>query len=463
MRDTSLTGTDSFAARLLNSERWRIRLMVAALIVTLLGVFARRALGGAVMSVTTVFFPVVGVLLFGLLYQAVAHWVVQQRARTGGSIATWQRVTSVAVDLAVPGAVLLVLQNHSPRGAYAGLSAPSLLLMPLVILLSILRLRPWFSFWTGFGAALIHVTLVVRATRVAQIESDHVPLLFSYGTLLLVTGIAAAVVSLMARRYVAEAVEEATTAERAQQAVALIEQDLRVAHDIQMGLLPAEKPPIDGYDVAGMARPAAQAGGDYYDWQPPPDGRLVVAIADVTGHGIGPALVMAVCRAYARAAAPAAAGPDALLQRLNDLIYEDVKGARFITMVIAVVNANGDVELVSAGHGPTLLYHASAREVKWFGGDGLPLGIMSNEKYGPRRDLRLESGDVLLMLTDGFFEYARAGDGEQFGIERLVSVLRENATKPSAQIIAAIDKSVAEFCGGAPQADDMTAVAIRRE
>jgi serine phosphatase RsbU (regulator of sigma subunit) len=458
----SITGTESFAARLLRSERWRIGLMAAALGVTLVGVMVRRALGGAVMSVNATFYGTLAVLLAGLAYQLLAAWVVRRRARLGGGIPTWQRCISVAADLAVPGAVLLILQLHSTRGAYAALSGPSLLLMPLVIFLSVLRLRPWFSLGTGMGAALIHFALVIHATRIADIEPDHFPVLFSYGVLLLVSGAAAAAISWLTRRYVIEAVEEAGQAERAQRAVALIEQDLRVAHDIQMGLLPTDRPAIPGYEVAGMARPAAQAGGDYYDWQPLPDGRLVVAIADVTGHGIGPALVMAVCRAYARASAPLSAGPDALLERLNDLIFEDVKGARFITMVVAVVSADGNAELVSAGHGPTLLYRAAAKEVEWFGGDGLPLGVVSKENYGPRRQFYMDSGDVLVMLTDGFFEHARSGDGQQFGIKRLTEALRENATAPPPQIIAAIDRAVTDFANGARQEDDMTAVVIKR-
>src|SRR5687768_14743663 len=131
MPQTSVTGTDSFAARLLRSERGRIQLMAAALVVTLLGVCARRALGGVVMSVDSAFFPTIGVLLLGLVFQGIALLVVHRRARTGGAIPTWQRIISVAVDLAVPGAVLLILQLHSPRGVYASLSGPSLMLMPL--------------------------------------------------------------------------------------------------------------------------------------------------------------------------------------------------------------------------------------------------------------------------------------------------------------------------------------------
>ncbi len=426
MTEKSLTGTESFAARLLRSERFRIWLMVFALAATLLSVIARRAFGGAVMSVNRVFFPAAGVLLAGLAFQGLALAVTRRRARIGGQVPQWQRTLSVAIDLLVPAGLLLITQFNSPRGAYAALSGPSLLLMPLVILLSILRLRPWFSFWTGIGAAAIHAALASRAIQIAHLDADLTPVVFTYGALLAVTGVAAAAVSCMARRYVIEAVEEATLLERTQRSVALIEQDLQVARDIQMGLLPSERPQIEGFDVAGMARPA-------------------------------------VCRAYARASAPTSAGPDALLAHLNDLIFDDVKGARFITMVVAIIAANGEIELVSAGHGPTLLFHASNRTVEWFGGDGLPLGIVPRETYGPLRQLRLDRGDVLVMLTDGFMEHMRTGDEEQFGTERLSAALRDHADGTSAQIIAAIDRAVAVFASGAAQTDDMTAVVIKRQ
>ncbi len=437
--------------------------MACALSFVLIGTFIRRWLGGAVMAVNAAFFPTIGILFFGLIYQGIAFLGLRRRKKLGGVIPLWERTSSVAVDLAVPIAVLFNLQLHSPRGAYAALSGPTLLMIPLVILLSILRLRPWFSFWTGVCAALLHLGLVLRAIHVDGLGRELYPVLFGYDVLIATIGMAAAAVSLMARRYVIEAVEEATAAERALHAIAVIELDLRVARDIQKGLLPLASPELAGFDVAGMARPAELAGGDYYDWQPLPDGRLAVVIADVTGHGVGPAIVMAVCRAYARAAAPVTIGPDKLMQRLNDLIYDDVKGARFITMVLAVIGIDGNVEMVSAGHGPTLLYRAATREVESLGSDGLPLGVAADQEYGPHQLLHLEPKDVLLMLTDGFFEHFRVGDTEQFGVERLNAALRDNADKSSADIITAIDKAVADFARGAPQIDDMTAVVIKRQ
>lgn len=95
-----------------------------------------------------------------------------------------------------------------------------------------------------------------------------------------------------------------------------------------------------------MNRPADLTGGDYYDWQAMPDGKLAVALADVTGHGIGPALVMAVCRASARAAAPILPDPPALLQRLNDLLNDDLPDDRFITLVLALLDESGAAQLV---------------------------------------------------------------------------------------------------------------------
>ena len=109
-----------------------------------------------------------------------------------------------------------------------------------------------------------------------------------------------------------------------------------------------------------------------------------------------------------------------------------------------------------------LLLRSSDGRVETFGGDGLPLGILESAPYGPLQRLRLEPGDVLLLSTDGFGEYARAGDAEQFGEERMKEVLRAHATRGAGDLVAALDHAVADFANGAPQEDDMTAVVVRR-
>ena len=230
------------------------------------------------------------------------------------------------------------------------------------------------------------------------------------------------------------------------------------------GLLPTRSPELAkaGFDITGMNRPADLTGGDYFDWQPLPDGKLAVVLADVSGHGIGPALVMAVCRAYARASAPMSPDPAALLTRLNELLSGDLPDDRFITFVLGLLDKEGGVQLISAGHGPTLLYRAASGEVLEFGGDGMPLGVSPVEQYGPTTSLKLVEGDVLVMLTDGFFEWARPGDGEAFGIKRLHEALRASASGDAAGILRSIDETVCSFCKGTPQSDDMTAIVIKR-
>jgi serine phosphatase RsbU (regulator of sigma subunit) len=326
---------------------------------------------------------------------------------------------------------------------------------------SILRLRPWFPFWMGIGAAVSHAGLATLTLDDMHAPSDQAPAAFAYAVLLVFNGAAAGLVTRAARRYVIEAVAEATERERAAQRLANIERDLSVAREIQLGLLPKDSPALPGFDIAGMNKPADQTGGDYYDWQELPDGRLIVVMADVTGHGIGPALVMAVCRAYARASATIVTEPIALLSKLNNLLHADLGGARFITLAMALLNKDGNVELLSAGHGPTLLYRAADRGVQQYGGDGIPLGILTDEAYGPVRTLKLQRDDVLVMLTDGFFEYPNS-QRQQFGLERLVEALKAAAPQPATKIIDHLYRSVLDYADGAPQLDDLTIVAIKR-
>ena len=270
-------------------------------------------------------------------------------------------------------------------------------------------------------------------------------------------------VSREVKRYVHEAVDEAEANERSRQRVVAIEHDLSLAREIQRGLIPNTPPALPNFDIAGMSQPADFTGGDYYDWQVLPDGRLLVVLADVSGHGIGPAMVMAVCRAYARASAPLIPELGPLLERVNALIHADIGEARFITLVIALADpASQEVQLLSAGHGPSLLYRAATASVEEFGGDGLPLGLMGDETYGRARSLDMASGDILMLLTDGFFEWQRPSDSEAFGIARIHDVLRQHAGEDAASLLQHLDKAVRDFTAVSNQGDDMTAVVIKR-
>jgi serine phosphatase RsbU (regulator of sigma subunit) len=457
----SVTSTRSFQARLLHAERSRIVLMVSCLTVILMTVLVRRALGGAVTSNDAVYYPILIVILLAIGLLALAFADVTARIRRGITLPGWRLIAGAAIDLGAPFTALIVLHINSPRGAYAALSSPALLVVPIVIMLSVLRLRPWYSLTIGLAAAVLHWAISLDTILRGGLDRAEVPLVMSYGVMLAIAGAGAAALSHIMRQSISEAVAEAQSAERAAQSLRNIEHELDIARDIQKSLLPSEPPTMAGFDIAGMARPAAQTGGDYFDWQPLGDGRMLLVVADVTGHGIGPALVMAVCRAYARATAARSNGPDDFLDQLNALVWKDLTGGMFITMAVAIAHPDGNLELISAGHGPTFLVRRGGRDVEQYGGDGLPLGVLDSEKYHPVSHFRLEKGDALIMLTDGFMERQTAA-GENFGIARLTRAIAQNASAKAAQMIEAIDRAVTEHADGHPQGDDMTAVVLKR-
>jgi serine phosphatase RsbU (regulator of sigma subunit) len=463
MQTISITSSDSFAARVQRSEAHRVVLWTVVLLGLLALTVARRWQGGATTSDANLFFPYAGVLTFAILCQLTVLVVLRRANRTGTLLPGWLWRGCALFDLVVAAAPLAIASFFSSRGAVAALSGPPLLLMPIVVLLSVMRLRPAFTLGVGLALAVIHVLLTIRAIGVSGAPAAMSGAYLAYSVILALTGLAGYLVAREVRAHVREAAEEAAAHERVDRQVFAMQRDLSVARQIQQGLLPTRSPQLAGFEITGMNRPADQTGGDYYDWQPLPDGRLAVVLADVSGHGIGPALVMAVCRAYARATAPNVPDPAALLTRLNELLQGDLPSDRFITFVVAVLDEQGGANLVSAGHGPTLLYRAATRDVEQFEGDGMPLGVSPDEAFGPTNELTLNEGDVLVMLTDGFMEYMRAADEEQFGVDRLTAALKENAGRSAAQIIEGIGAAVTTFAAGAPQMDDMTAVVIKRE
>jgi sigma-B regulation protein RsbU (phosphoserine phosphatase) len=241
-----------------------------------------------------------------------------------------------------------------------------------------------------------------------------------------------------------------------------IESQLEVAKDIQEGLLPPTAPRIDHFEVVGWSKPADQTGGDYFDWLELPNGHVVLTIGDVTGHGIGPALVTAASRAYARATFNAEEALDKTIAKLNELLHGDLKGDRFVTLVACLLDPPArQLQLVAAGHGP-LIFYSSRRDAVdvTIDSQGVPLGIMHPARYDKAVELDFEPGDVLVLVSDGFFEWMNAA-GETFGIDRLsASIFASCRTAPD-QIIDRLRADVERFHGGTGQADDTTALIIR--
>jgi phosphoserine phosphatase len=241
-----------------------------------------------------------------------------------------------------------------------------------------------------------------------------------------------------------------------------IQRDLNIARTIQQGLLPRSNPVLPGFDVAGWNRPADETGGDFFDFLPLEDGRLAVAIADATGHGIGPALVIAEARALFRALVGGQAGLERAVNDMHRLLCLDLPENRFVTAFCGVLDpAAGILEFLSAGQGPILLYEAASGTVRDLPAQGLPLAFFPEATYEGATRVELAVGDVLVLLTDGFYEWSRE-DGEAFGEERVANLIRGLSASPAADMIAALYEAVLGFSAGTRQGDDLTAVIVKR-
>lgn len=241
-----------------------------------------------------------------------------------------------------------------------------------------------------------------------------------------------------------------------------IEQSLRIAREIQENLLPKVAPRINGYDIAGWCQPADEAGGDCFDFRLLPSGRLAVTVADVTGHGVGPALVMAETRALLRVIAGYVNEVDKVLSSANALLCDDLSDGRFVTTFFGLLDpANHVLEYASAGHGPLFWYRAADRQVSTTDSTGIPLGFIEVMKIAAAPPFQFEPGDMGIFLTDGVPE-ARDTSGAFFGEDRLRQLIVTNAHRPARELIGELATVVDRFRGSRPQLDDWTAVVVKR-
>jgi serine phosphatase RsbU (regulator of sigma subunit) len=239
-----------------------------------------------------------------------------------------------------------------------------------------------------------------------------------------------------------------------------IEKEMGLARTIQASLLPQAPPAVPGAELAGVCFPARNVGGDYFDLLALPGGRSVVLVADVSGHNVGAALMMAVSRAALRAEIDRAEEPDEILARVNRLLDSDLgRSELFVSVFLAVFDpATGDLSYASAGHNPGMLRRAGGGAVEELDAEGILLGVLPEFRF-ERRSVRLRPGDLLLLFTDGLTE-ARDAHGEMFGEARLAEALEAASARPTAEIPGALLASIDRFTGTAP-ADDRTVAVLR--
>jgi serine phosphatase RsbU (regulator of sigma subunit) len=237
---------------------------------------------------------------------------------------------------------------------------------------------------------------------------------------------------------------------------------LQVARTIQQSLLPNRPPHLKQFDIAGWNKPATETGGDYFDWMTLDNGRVVITLGDVTGHGIGPALLAAVCRAYSRAALMTERDLSRAFVTINESLNRDLTPERFVTFAAAAcIPETGEIELLSAGHGPLVIYSRSQDRFSELKPQGTPLGILPCFNSEAPASLRMEAGDLVLLATDGFIEW-QDERGEEFGLHRLEEAMRGSRDLSASDIIARLYDCVISFSHGTGQADDLTAVVIKR-
>lgn len=241
-----------------------------------------------------------------------------------------------------------------------------------------------------------------------------------------------------------------------------LQRDLDIAREIQQALLPQEPPAVPGFDLAGWSCPADETGGDCFDFLKLDDGHVAITIADATGHGIGPALVIAECRALFRGAVSLTSDLPRVATLVNRLLCDDLPDNRFVTAYFGLLRPEAqEIAYISAGHGPILFFDAAGGELRESGATGLPLGILDDALFDAVETIAMRSGDMLLLLTDGFFEWTDPS-GEQFGTARVADVLRRHRALSAGDIIAQMHRAVLEFAQGTPQKDDLTAVVVKR-
>lgn len=244
-----------------------------------------------------------------------------------------------------------------------------------------------------------------------------------------------------------------------------IEGELKNAREVQRVLLPQEDPVVPGFRVNGTNIPARIISGDYYDYIELLDGKLGVVIADVSGKGVSAGLLMAMCRSLLRAVALTDASPSVVLAAVNRYLYPDIREDMFISMIYGVLDpADGSLTFARAGHDPALIFRKANGEIEVSKPKGLALGIDGGNVFERvTRDERvtLESGDCVLLFTDGVKEAINANE-EEFGLERLAAAFRGTASLGAEAVVKKVQEEVEGFAGGGPQMDDVTIVAIEK-
>jgi len=240
-----------------------------------------------------------------------------------------------------------------------------------------------------------------------------------------------------------------------------MEKEMAVAREIQRGFLPESDPVIEGWDIAGVNIPCLTVGGDYYDYVESPGGRLRVTIADVSGKGTGPALLMASVQASLQALSALEGLPlDELFSRLNATVFRNTEPNKYVTIFYGLLDpATGELQYVNAGHVYPLLLRKTGEAVPLSEGSSV-IGLLPEINVSIGR-ITVDAGELLVLYTDGLSE-ARSPAGEEFEEKGIVEAAREAANLPAREVVGKLVSGIRLFAAEAGLIDDLTLVVLRR-
>jgi CheY-like chemotaxis protein len=234
---------------------------------------------------------------------------------------------------------------------------------------------------------------------------------------------------------------------------------IRAAQAIQERLFPARVPHLPGYDIGAAAYPAEATSGDYYDFIPLADGGLGLVLGDVSGHGLGAALLMAETRACLRALAHTHSDPGEILTIANAMLSMASQDSQFVTLFFGLLDpARASLLYASAGHRAYLLPPAGA--VQCLDATGPPLGSSRDLVVPCAEEISLDPGHILLLVTDGAWEARSAGD-QLFGIRRVVETVQFYGRNPAGRLVENLFRTIRNFSNYMPQEDDITAIIVK--
>jgi sigma-B regulation protein RsbU (phosphoserine phosphatase) len=240
-----------------------------------------------------------------------------------------------------------------------------------------------------------------------------------------------------------------------------LERELQLASEIQQRFQPTAPPHVPGYELQGISCPCYEIGGDYYDFIQRDDGRLVIALGDVSGKGTAAALLMSSLHAAIHAQTGSHDTLVKTISAVNRYLADNIPPNRFVTLFYAELDPeSGAVSFLNAGHNPPLIVHA-AGTVEQLASGGLPLGIRPDAEYREGRT-HMQMGDVLVIYSDGVTE-AASPSGEEFGPTRLYEVVSRNVDASAAGIRDRIESALTKFSQGTKAADDITLVIVKRQ